>query len=249
MTPQASEPTTAPAASGPTGPGGGRHIPRQLIASIAINAVAPFLVYLAITRYTSLPEILALAATGLPPLLDALVGIVRQRRVDFMAGFVLGTIALSLALVALGGDPRLYLIRESLVTGGIALAFLGSLVFPKPLAYYFARYFMSANDPARMAWVDQLWETVPPFRTLIRVNSLVWGAGLLLEAALRAYLVYALPVPQFLAISPFVFWGAWGLLMLFSVAYGQHQRRAAQRQANRAPPSDAAAQAPTREPS
>ena len=60
----------------------------------------------------------ALLATSIPSLLNALVGIVRWRRIDLQAGFVLFTISLAVALVTLGGDPRLYLIRESFITAG-----------------------------------------------------------------------------------------------------------------------------------
>jgi hypothetical protein len=243
MTPHLPEQATSPAERGSHGLDLRRLVSRRLLVSIAINAVAPFMIYTALRRYTTLPELLALAATGLPPLLDALVGIVRRRRVDFMAGLVLCTIGLSLALVVLGGDPRLYLVRESLVSAGVALAFLVSLLFRKPLGYYFARFFMSGNDPARMAWVDQLWEEAALFRTVVRVNTLVWGVGLLLEAVLRTYLVYTLTVAQFLVVSPFVFWGCWGVLMLFSFGYGGYARWAGRRATRRGLRRRAAARA------
>src|SRR5205823_81693 len=100
-----------------------------------------------------------------PPLLDALVGIVRWRRIDFLAGFVLFTIALAVGLVALGGDPRLYLIRESFITAGVGLAFVLSNPLLRPLGFFFARYFMAGNDQARLAWVNDRWQRSASFRT------------------------------------------------------------------------------------
>ena len=40
-----------------------------------------------------------------------------------------------------------------------------------------------------------------------------WSIGLLLEAALRFYLVSTMSVQQFLLVSPFVFYGITGLLI------------------------------------
>src|ERR1700716_4594970 len=114
---------------------------RRFGPSILINGVAPYFIYFVLHHQFQVAELPALLATSIPPLLDALVGIVRWRRIDFLAGFVLFTVGLAVALVALGGDPRLYLIRESFITAGIGLAFVLSNPLPRPLGFFFARYF------------------------------------------------------------------------------------------------------------
>src|SRR5205807_10564068 len=107
--------------------------------SIVINGVAPYLIYFVLHHQFQVAELPALVATSIPPLLDALMGIVRCRRMDFLAGFVLFTIGLAVGLVALRGDPRLYLIRESFIPAGIGLAFILSNPLPRPHGFIFTR--------------------------------------------------------------------------------------------------------------
>ena len=160
--------------------------------SILINGVAPYLIYFVLHHQFQVADLPALLATSIPPLLNALVGIVRWRRIDFLAGFVLFTISLAVALVALGGDPRLYLIRESFITAGIGLAFILSNSLPRPLGFFFARYFMAGNDRARVAWVNDRWQGSAGFRHAIRFSNLIRGLGFVLEAVVRTYLVFTL---------------------------------------------------------
>ena len=192
-----------------------------------INGVAPYLIYFVLHHQFQVAELPALVATSIPPLLNALVGIVRWRRIDFLAGFVLFTIGLALALVALGGDPRLYLIRESFITAGIGLAFIVSNPLPRPLGFFFARYFMAGNDQTRLAWVNDRWQSSAGFRQEIRFTNVVWGLGLVLEAVVRTYLVITLSIEQFLIASPIVFYGFYAVLLGWSVAFGRRKRQQA----------------------
>src|SRR3979409_86115 len=157
-----SGPGTPPGAEGPKGV-----VPlvRRFRPSILINGVAPYFIYFVLHHQFQVAELPALLATSIPPLLDALVGIVRWRRIDFQAGFVLFTIGLSFGLVGVGGDPRLVLIRESFITVGIGLAFILSNPLPRPLGFFFARYFMAGNDQARLAWVNNRWQRSASFDT------------------------------------------------------------------------------------
>jgi hypothetical protein len=96
----------------------------------------------------------------------------------FPAGFVLFTISPAVALVLLGGDPRLYLIRESFITAGIGLAFIVSNPLPRPLGFFFARYFMSGNDQARLTWVNDRWQSSGQFPARHPVEQRHLGPGL-----------------------------------------------------------------------
>ena len=209
------------------GPKGVAPLVRRFGPSILINGVAPYFIYFVLHHQFQVAELPALLATSIPPLLDALVGIVRWRRIDFLAGFVLFTIGLAVGLVALGGDPRLYLIRESFITAGIGLAFILSNPLPRPLGFFFARYFMAGNDQARLAWVNDRWQRSAGFRHAIRFSNVVWGLGLLLEAAVRTYLVFTLSIEQFLIASPIVFYGFYAVLLGWSVVFGRRKRQQA----------------------
>ena len=59
----------------------------------------------------------------------------------------------------------------------------------------------------------------------MRLTALVWGLGFLLEMVVRSYLVFTLTIPQFLIISPFVFYGFLGGLALWTVLYTRKGRK------------------------
>ena len=193
---------------------------RGLAISLMINALAPWLIYMALTNYTHVSDIFALFATGIPSVIDSIVGIVRRRRIDFMAGLALLSIVMSLIFIALGGSPRLYLVRGSLFGMAISLLALVSFVFPKPLTYYTARYFMTGNDEQRMAAYEKKWQQDMSWRWMLRIQALIWGIGMLLEGVVRIWLVFSLSVSQFLIVSPFVFYGFYGALLLLSMVCG-----------------------------
>lgn len=69
----------------------------------------------------------------------------------------------------------------------------------------------------------------------MRTMSAVWGAGLLVEAAVKLVLVYTLPVDVMVAVSAVMGPATFGLLMLWTVAYTVRlQRKVAAEQAAKA---------------
>jgi hypothetical protein len=195
--------------------------------SILINGALPFIIYTALTNYTSLSNYLALVLTGVPSFIDSIVGIIQRKRIDLLAGIVLTGIAVSLILIALGGNPKVYLVRESFFTVALAIAYLISLLFPRPMAFYFARHFSTGNRADNVAWFNTLWQYAQ-FRHTMRVVTVVWGIGFLLEAAIRTYLVITLSTEQFLLVSPFVFYGFLGGILLWTFLYSRRGRKRAE---------------------
>ncbi|MBO0781178.1 MAG: hypothetical protein J2P37_20350 [Ktedonobacteraceae bacterium] len=152
-----------------------------------------------------------------------MVGVIRQRRIDFISGIALASIIVSLIMILLlGGDERLYLIRESFFTAAIGLAFLISLLLPRPLTFYLARTLMVGNTQKGVILFETKWRQSVGFRAGLRKNSLVWGLGLIVEAGLRTVLVFLLNTAQFLAASPFITYGIIGLLIIWSVYEARH---------------------------
>ena len=198
----------------------------SLASSILINGVLPFLIYLAVKNYTTASDYLALILTGVPSLIDSIVGVIRRKRIDLLAGIVLTGIAVSLILIALGGNPKIYLVRESFFTVALALAYLVSLLFKRPLAFYFARHFTTGNHPENIPAFNALWQ-YRQFRHTMRVTTVVWGVGFLLEAAIRTTLVFTLSIGLFLIISPFVFYGFIGGILLWTFLYSRQGRKRA----------------------
>lgn len=194
--------------------------------SILINVIIPFLIFWALKQYTTASDYLALVISGVPSLLDSIVGIIRRRRIDLLAGLNLSALVVTIIITTLGGSPKIYLVRESFFTVAIGLAYLISLPFPRPLAFYFSRYFATGNHPENIPWFDSLWQ-YPQFRKTMYVTTVVWGIGFLLEAAIRTILVFMLSIEQFLLISPFVFYGFLGGILLWTFLYSQQGRKRA----------------------
>jgi hypothetical protein len=196
----------------------------SLFSSILINAVLPIVIYWALKTYTGSSDFVALVISGVPSLIDSIVGIIRRKRIDLLAGIALIGIVASLATMALGGSPKIYLIRESFFTAAFGLAYLVSLFFSRPLSFYFARHFATGNNPENIRWFDSLWQ-YPQFRHTMRVVTVVWGVGFLFEAALRTYLVMVLSVGQFLIVSPFILYGIIGAIVFWTFLYSRQGRK------------------------
>lgn len=194
---------------------------RSIILSVVLNGVIPFFIYWGLTHFTSVSQFVALVASGIPSLAESIVGIILRRRIDFLAGIVLTGIGVGLIITFLGGNPKIFLIRESFFTVAFGLAFLVSLLLPRPLMFYIARHFASGNDAASVANFNSSRQN----ERFFRVMSAVWGVGLLLEAVVRVSLILTLSVEQFLAISPFVLYGIIAALFIWTFRYGRTSRQ------------------------
>jgi hypothetical protein len=197
---------------------------RGLLPSILINGAVPLAIYLILKHY-NYSDLIALSASVLFPVIGSVISIVRQHTLDLIAAIALVGIAVSIIAVFLGGDPKILLIRESFVTGALGIACFVSLLFPRPLMFYFGRYFATANDPAKRAKYNELWQ-YPYFRFVNRVITVVWGVSYAGEFILRVILVYTLPTAVVLAVSPIILGGLTILTIAWTFAYA---RRAARR--------------------
>ncbi len=197
---------------------------RGLLPSIIINGAIPLAIYLILKHY-NYSDLVALSASVLFPVIGSIISIVRQHTLDLIAALALVGIAISIIAVFLGGDPKLLLIRESFLTGALGIACFVSLLFPRPLMFYFGRYFATVNNPTRIAEYNGLWQ-YPYFRFVNRVITVVWGVAYAGEFILRIILVYRLPPAVVLAVSPIVLGGITILTIAWTFAYA---RRAARR--------------------
>nr|WP_239565205.1 VC0807 family protein [Brevibacillus fulvus] len=184
---------------------------------MVVNAALPWAVYeLLHPHYSSFA---ALCAATAVPLLDNLYHLVRYKKLDGFAVFMLFGFFLNLLMFALGGDEKFLLIKDSLVTGLLGIVFLFSLVVFKPLIYYFALRFSSAGDEqARAAWQAN-WKAKPYMRRVIRIMTLVWGLSLCLESAIKIWLVYLVSIDVFLAVSHLIMYGMIGLTIVWTIYY------------------------------
>lgn len=196
-----------------------------LIRSIVLNAAIPLALYFLAKRFVTDSEFVALAIAAIFPLVGSLVGILRARRLDLFGVLALLGIGISMIGIALGGDPKILLIRESFLTAGLGIAcFASFIVMPRPLMFYFGRQFSAAGDPAKTAAFDALWE-IPGARRVFNRMTLVWGAMYTGEFLLRVVMVSILPIPVVLAASPVIFGGITIATIAWTIAYARRSQR------------------------
>jgi hypothetical protein len=148
----------------------------------------------------------------------------RNRRLDGFAAFLMSLFAVGLALSFVTGDARFMLAKDSVGTAVAGLIFLGTCVVGRPMMFYAAQRF-SATTSEKRAWWNTKWQTSPGFRRGFRVMSVVWGVGLLVEAAVRIPLIYLLPIHVMVGLSTVLQVVAFTLLMVWGGWYGKRMRR------------------------
>ncbi|MFI4975911.1 MAG: VC0807 family protein [Caulobacterales bacterium] len=206
---------------------------------VLVNFVGPFLIY-DFTK-ASLGDANALLASSGPPIAWSIVEFVRKRRVDALSMLVLAGIALSLLAFLGGGGVRFLQLREKLVTAAIGLIFLGSAAIGRPLIYHLARATSMRRSSSEAQELEALRDNVY-FRRTMMVMTLVWGLGLVTEAAVASALVFALSIRGFLVVSPVIGYSTMGALGLWTAWYARRQRRLGA--ARQAAADAAAAEAP-----
>ncbi|WP_328604535.1 hypothetical protein OG943_31420 [Amycolatopsis sp. NBC_00345] len=161
----------------------------------------------------------ALSVGGAVAAVLTIVEAVRNRRVEIVAAVMLGLFLFGLAATFLTGDPRILVLKDSVVTGAVAFAFIGTTLADRPLLFLIGRRFETAGDPAAVAAFEDRYATDAPTRRRFTVLSYAWGLGLLLEAAVRTVLCFTLPIDEMVALSPVLLFGSMTVIYLAAKAY------------------------------
>ncbi|MFM0080845.1 hypothetical protein P0D72_18515 [Paraburkholderia sediminicola] len=192
------------------------------VLELAVNFLLPWLAYRFALPHVG--ETGALIASAVPPIVWSLIELVRFRRVDALSVMVVAGIVLSVAAMALGGSPRMLLLRESLVSGAVGVVFLLSLPMRRPLIFYLARATVAREMEGGAERFETLWRERPALVSAMRLMTLVWGVGLTGETALRAWMALTWPIERFLVVSPFIGYGIYGALTLWTLWYRKTMR-------------------------
>jgi hypothetical protein len=187
------------------------------VLELAVNFLLPWLAYRLARPHMG--ETGALIASAVPPMVWSLIELARFRRVDALSVMVVAGIVLSIAAMALGGSPRMLLLRESLVSGAVGVVFLLSLPMRRPLIFFLARATVAREMEGGAARFEALWRERPALVSAMRLMTLVWGIGLTGETALRAWMALTWPIERFLVVSPLIGYGIYGALTLWTLWY------------------------------
>lgn len=203
-------------------PSSARSVARGIVFTLVVNGLIPLLVYEILKGHVT--NLMALSIATAIPMLENVVTLVRHRRIDVFGLFMLIAFLLGIAVLLMGGSEQLILLKESFVTAVMGVIFLGSLCLPRPLIFYFAIRFTTANDASAKSRFSSNWK-YPYFRFVLRLMTAVWGVALLFEAGLRTFLVYHISTTAFLAVSSFITYGILGLTIVWTVAYRRRSKR------------------------
>jgi hypothetical protein len=212
---------------------------RTIALEVAVNGVLPYVVY-SYSR-AKLGDVHALLASMAPPLIWSFAEFARKRKIDIVSVFVIAGIVLSLLAFIGGGSAKFLQLRENLVSGVIALVFLGSAAIGRPLIYEFARASMRRQSSEKAASFERL-NTSVHVRRAMTLMTLVWGGVLLAQTLLACVLVFALSIGAYLAVNPVLSYGTMGGLALWTLWYVERRKRMAAayaaRQSGSVPGSD-----------
>ena len=154
---------------------------------------APIGLYYGLTG-AGVSTLVALGAGALVPAVGVIVQLITRRRLDGVGGVVVVSVLATIALSLLTDNPRFLLAREGFITALWGLWFLATLRATRPAAFRLARPLMEGRRSFGQASWDELWTTEPAFVRIWRVSTVMWGAGLLVDAILRVLMSYTLPV-------------------------------------------------------
>jgi intracellular septation protein A len=193
-----------------------------LIRMIGLSVLLPLLV-IAWQLRSGAPPLQAIALAALSPVLEMIIEAVQTRRVGIIAVVSLVGILAGLGLSYATGNVAFALLKDSLFTGLFGAVFLGSLLTEKPLIYRI-NIDLAGPEPAARAAAEALWER-PSARQHLRLLTLVWGIGLMIEAAARLLAVATLSIVTATALSPVIQCTVFGVLALLTVLFVREQRR------------------------
>ncbi len=167
---------------------------RRQLRGLAFDLGAPTALYYLLHSAAGVSNLVALTAGAVLPATGAAYTLAAKRRVDAVALLIVATMVTSIAVALISHDPRFLLAKDGLVTGVWGAWMIASVAAYRPAAFVFARPFMEGRRMYTAGSWDAIWDAEPGFRRIWRVASVMWGTGLLVDAAIRIVMSYTLPV-------------------------------------------------------
>ena len=208
---------------------------------VVFDLGGPLLTY-ALLRHAGMSAVSALVISGALPAIGITVGALVDGRLDVIGVVVLVGIAVGTVLGLVSHNARLFLLEGSVPSLVFALACLASLKAAKPLIYRFAVEILGPDTPKGRDVTDA-WR-YRGFRRAFQVITAAWGVGYLVEAGVRIAIIETTSTGIALLCSkllPYVFALA---LSSWTLGYGEHEKRKAERLAAAPPASEEVPSAP-----
>ena len=165
---------------------------RKLGFPLIFSVVYPLVIFYGM-RALGISALNSLLLGSIPIVVFQLLQFRQRRRPDLLGLFIFLVLGISVLLTFVTGNPRFMLAKAGFFTMAVGLVFVISLWFKKPLVFIIAAYLLERMEVPR-ARLERLWEERPIFRLIWRKATLIWGFGILFNAALVFGMAYLLPV-------------------------------------------------------
>jgi uncharacterized membrane protein len=185
---------------------------RPLFQTVLLDVAPPLVAYYGL-RAAGVSEYVALLSATVLSGLRVVYGVVRSRRLDPFAIYLLLTFGLSLAVGLATSDARLILVGNTFVNGLGGLFFLGSCFVGTPLTQVVGERF------GRAEVVDEA-AAVRLRRVHVQLSAM-WGIGLLIEVGIRLVVIANLSVDAANGVNSAIMLPVIGLLVLATVVVGR----------------------------
>lgn len=164
----------------------------------------------------------ALILGSLPTIAFVLYKIIKHQKVDMLALLVLAVMAFSVVMSFVTGSARFMLAKGGWFMGFVGVSFLVSLFLKKPFAFTIT---CSLLQRAKISGqhLDKLWSSLPRFRHVWRVSTIIWGTGFLCKAIVLVVMAYSLPVDLVPVLDAVLHIVAFVALQLITHMYYQQQ--------------------------
>jgi hypothetical protein len=182
-------------------PSAGRRSASSGLSAIVLDVLVPLALYY-VLRGAGASVYLALLLSAIVPGIRTLAGLIATRTVDGLGAFMLTTLLVGVGASLVAGSPRFLLAKEAWVTAFSGAWFLLSARGRRPMAFVFARSLLEG----RRVTTGQSWDALlERFHRTFRISSVIWGVGMLVDAALRVLFAYTLPIDVVPALTTVLF--------------------------------------------
>jgi len=163
----------------------------RVVVRVVVGLALPTALYY-LLRAAGLSVYGSLLVSTVASAVPGLVTLVRERRFDGLSAYFTAMMLGALVISLIPGATRFLLAKEAVLTAVTGAWFIASVRAERPLVYLFTRPILQGRLRWPADW-DGLWSRAPGFRRMWRVASVIWGVGLLVDAAVRVAMAWALP--------------------------------------------------------
>jgi hypothetical protein len=172
-----------------------------LFQNLFIDIICPIIIFFSLQN--SIGATLAIVLSAIPPAVSTIFSIVVFKRIEAIPIISLCSISITSIFTLSYGNPKFNLLPDAIIPLFIGVGFLFTIKRKRPLFYYFARPWVTQNNPEKIVEWNNKWDQAG-FRRDMRLIGVGWGIGLLLRGLSWGILVYFLEVQVLLIINPII---------------------------------------------